>query len=93
MKFKAKVIITDIDGTYTGSDEGVRKNNEAIEYFKSEGGLFGHRSDCAGFENMSGLEEGFGESVSLELIFRGEVKVYIGGFVSGEGIVPDIMSS
>ena len=40
MKFKDKVIISDIDGTYTGSDEGVRRNNEAIEYFKSEGGLF-----------------------------------------------------
>ena len=40
MKFKDKVIITDIDGTYTGSEEGVRRNNEAIEYFKSEGGLF-----------------------------------------------------
>ncbi len=40
MKFKGKIIISDIDGTYTGSDEGVRKNNEAIEYFKSEGGLF-----------------------------------------------------
>lgn len=40
MKFKDKVIITDIDGTYTGSEEGIRKNNEAIEYFKSEGGLF-----------------------------------------------------
>ena len=40
MKFKDKIIISDIDGTYTGSAEGVRKNNEAIEYFKSEGGLF-----------------------------------------------------
>lgn len=40
MKFKDKIIISDIDGTYTGSDEGVRRNNEAIEYFKSEGGLF-----------------------------------------------------
>lgn len=40
MKFEGKVIITDIDGTYTGSAEGIRKNNEAIEYFKSEGGLF-----------------------------------------------------
>ena len=40
MKFKGKIIISDIDGTYTGSDEGERKNNEAIEYFKSEGGLF-----------------------------------------------------
>lgn len=40
MKFKGKVIISDIDGTYTGSPEGVRRNNDAIEYFKSEGGLF-----------------------------------------------------
>ena len=40
MKFKGKVIISDIDGTYTGSAEGVRRNNEAIEYFRSEGGLF-----------------------------------------------------
>lgn len=40
MKFKDKVIISDIDGTYTGSPEGVKRNNEAIEYFKSEGGLF-----------------------------------------------------
>ncbi len=40
MKFKGKIIISDIDGTYTGSADGVRKNNEAIEYFKSEGGLF-----------------------------------------------------
>ena len=40
MKFKGKVIIADIDGTYTGSAEGVRRNNEAIEYFRSEGGLF-----------------------------------------------------
>ena len=40
MKFKGKIIISDIDGTYTGSEEGVRRNNEAIEYFKAEGGLF-----------------------------------------------------
>ena len=36
MKFKGIVIISDIDGTYTGSPEGVRKNNEAIEYFKKD---------------------------------------------------------
>lgn len=40
MKFSGKIIISDIDGTYTGSDEGVKKNNEAIEYFKANGGLF-----------------------------------------------------
>ena len=40
MKFKGKVIISDIDGTYTGSPEGVEKNDAAIEYFKSNGGLF-----------------------------------------------------
>jgi len=40
MKFKGIIIISDIDGTYTGSDEGVRKNNGAIEYFKANGGLF-----------------------------------------------------
>lgn len=40
MKFSGKIIISDVDGTYTGSPEGIQRNKEAIEYFKSNGGLF-----------------------------------------------------
>ncbi len=40
MKFSGKIIISDVDGTYTGSAEGIKRNNEAIEYFKKNGGLF-----------------------------------------------------
>ncbi len=40
MKFSGKIIISDVDGTYTGSPDGIKRNNEAIEYFKKNGGLF-----------------------------------------------------
>ena len=35
MKFSGKIIISDIDGTYTGSEAGIKRNNEAIEYFNT----------------------------------------------------------
>ena len=40
-KFDGILICTDLDGTLLGSDRKISKENiEAIEYFKSEGGLF-----------------------------------------------------
>ena len=40
-KFDGLLICTDLDGTLLGSDRKISKENiEAIEYFKSEGGLF-----------------------------------------------------
>lgn len=39
-KFEGKIIISDIDGTYTGSEEGTARNRRAIAEFKKEGGLF-----------------------------------------------------
>jgi len=59
MKFKGSIIISDIDGTYTGSAEGVRKNNEAIEYFKSEGGLFTFASGRVEFSVRSVVPDFF----------------------------------
>ena len=41
MKFKGLVFCTDLDGTLYKSDKTISKENkEAIEYFKSEGGIF-----------------------------------------------------
>ncbi len=40
MKFDGKIIISDVDGTLTGSDEGMKRNIEAIKYFTSNGGYF-----------------------------------------------------
>ncbi len=40
MKFDGKIIISDVDGTLTGSDEGIKKNIEAVKYFTANGGRF-----------------------------------------------------
>ncbi len=40
MKFSGKIIISDVDGTLTGSPEGIKRNIEAIKYFTSNGGYF-----------------------------------------------------
>ncbi len=40
MKFEGKIIISDVDGTLTGSSEGIKKNIEAIKYFTANGGYF-----------------------------------------------------
>ncbi len=41
MKFKNKMIVTDLDGTFYDSSHNFHpKNVEAVEYFKSNGGLF-----------------------------------------------------
>ncbi len=40
MKFSGKIIISDVDGTLTGSEEGMKKNIEAIKYFTANGGYF-----------------------------------------------------
>lgn len=40
-KFKNTLLVTDLDGTLLKNDKSIsRKNSEAIEYFKSEGGIF-----------------------------------------------------
>lgn len=41
MKFKNKMIVTDLDGTFYDSEHNFHpKNMEAVEYFKANGGLF-----------------------------------------------------
>ena len=39
-KFDGILICSDIDGTFTGSEEIISENKKAVEYFKSEGGKF-----------------------------------------------------
>ena len=39
-KFEGLLICSDIDGTFTGSDEIISKNKDAVRYFVSEGGKF-----------------------------------------------------
>ena len=39
-KFDGILICSDLDGTFTGSDEIISKNKEAVSYFISEGGKF-----------------------------------------------------
>lgn len=40
MKFEGKIIISDVDGTLTGSDEGIKRNIKAVKYFTENGGYF-----------------------------------------------------
>lgn len=67
MKFSGKIIISDIDGTYTGSPEGIRRNNEAIEYFKSEGGLFTFASGRVAY-NIGTIVPGYDKLVNAPCI-------------------------
>ncbi len=39
-KFDGILICSDIDGTFTGSEEIILENKKAVEYFKKEGGKF-----------------------------------------------------
>lgn len=74
-KFKGKIIISDVDGTYTGSPEGTRKNREAIKYFKDNGGLFTFASGRAEYTIESVVPEFF-ELVNAPAVFANGSYLY-----------------
>ncbi len=68
MKFSGKIIISDIDGTYTGSESGIKRNNEAIRYFKENGGLFTFASGRVAY-NIGTIVPGYDELVNAPCVF------------------------
>lgn len=75
MKFSGKIIISDIDGTYTGSEAGIKRNNEAIEYFKANGGLFTFASGRVAY-NIGTIVPGYDKLVNAPSILCNGSYVY-----------------
>ena len=75
MKFSGKIIISDIDGTYTGSAEGIKRNNEAIEYFKNNGGLFTFASGRVAY-NIGTIVPGYDKLINAPSILCNGSYVY-----------------